>query len=157
MDPGAGRYVDGSATPPSLCNGTDTGSSPAAGPTCPGAARSPARRPARHQPRRSSPVSNRAQSAFFNRGVDGKHSNNTDSTADPAPSELSFALHAMNLGGLMGAMIKTDVDFVDELTDSFTELGSDIGDLDRKSTRLNSSHVKISYAVFCLKKKKRRQ
>src|SRR5690606_39864185 len=26
--------------------------------------------------------------------------------------------------------------------------------LDRKSTRLNSSHVKISYAVFCLKKKK---
>src|SRR5690606_40548350 len=28
--------------------------------------------------------------------------------------------------------------------------------LDRKSTRLNSSHVKISYAVFCLKKKKNR-
>src|SRR5690606_41529637 len=28
---------------------------------------------------------------------------------------------------------------------------------DRKSTRLNSSHVKISYAVFCLKKKKRQQ
>src|SRR5690606_41386080 len=27
--------------------------------------------------------------------------------------------------------------------------------IDRKSTRLNSSHVKISYAVFCLKKKKR--
>src|SRR5436309_4824925 len=29
------------------------------------------------------------------------------------------------------------------------------GDADRKSTRLNSSHVKISYAVFCLKKKKK--
>src|SRR5690625_6374248 len=27
---------------------------------------------------------------------------------------------------------------------------------DRKSTRLNSSHVAISYAVFCLKKKRRR-
>src|SRR5207302_9945251 len=27
---------------------------------------------------------------------------------------------------------------------------------DRKSTRLNSSHVKISYAVFCLKQKKKR-
>src|ERR1035438_7366618 len=27
------------------------------------------------------------------------------------------------------------------------------GDLDRKSTRLNSSHLGISYAVFCLKKK----
>ena len=29
--------------------------------------------------------------------------------------------------------------------------------LDRKSTRLNSSHVVISYAVFCLKKKKQKQ
>src|SRR5690606_41454134 len=28
---------------------------------------------------------------------------------------------------------------------------------DRKSTRLNSSHVKISYAVFCLKKKRRKE
>src|SRR5690606_41737449 len=28
---------------------------------------------------------------------------------------------------------------------------------DRKSTRLNSSHVKISYAVFCLKKKRNKQ
>src|SRR5699024_12565559 len=28
---------------------------------------------------------------------------------------------------------------------------------DRKSTRLNSSHVSISYAVFCLKKKKKRE
>src|SRR5690349_22777025 len=28
--------------------------------------------------------------------------------------------------------------------------------VDRKSTRLNSSHVEISYAVFCLKKKTRR-
>src|SRR5690349_23531411 len=29
--------------------------------------------------------------------------------------------------------------------------------LDRKSTRLNSSHVEISYAVFCLKKKNKKQ
>src|SRR5438067_5000360 len=29
--------------------------------------------------------------------------------------------------------------------------------LDRKSTRLNSSHVSISYAVFCLKKKKKKK
>src|SRR5690606_41905350 len=53
--------------------------------------------------------------------------------------------------------------------DTFPEhvLDSDIADdllaparvddaVDRKSTRLNSSHVKISYAVFCLKKKKRK-
>src|SRR6266496_3674912 len=32
--------------------------------------------------------------------------------------------------------------------------GHHIGAGDRKSTRLNSSHVEISYAVFCLKKKK---
>src|SRR2546422_6856102 len=31
-----------------------------------------------------------------------------------------------------------------------------IGPIDRKSTRLNSSHGYISYAVFCLKKKKKR-
>src|SRR5690554_4319972 len=31
----------------------------------------------------------------------------------------------------------------------------DEDDEDRKSTRLNSSHVRISYAVFCLKKKKK--
>src|SRR5258707_2591068 len=30
----------------------------------------------------------------------------------------------------------------------------DLTDADRKSTRLNSSHANISYAVFCLKKKK---
>src|SRR5204862_6830116 len=33
--------------------------------------------------------------------------------------------------------------------------GPGLGELDRKSTRLNSSHVEISYAVFCLKKKKK--
>src|SRR5947199_7928298 len=31
------------------------------------------------------------------------------------------------------------------------------GPRDRKSTRLNSSHLGISYAVFCLKKKKKKQ
>src|SRR5207249_6096334 len=31
------------------------------------------------------------------------------------------------------------------------QFGETLGSLDRKSTRLNSSHVSISYAVFCLK------
>src|SRR5258707_10408801 len=35
-----------------------------------------------------------------------------------------------------------------------TQRGVEIGD--RKSTRLNSSHANISYAVFCLKKKKKK-
>src|SRR5690625_1569062 len=34
------------------------------------------------------------------------------------------------------------------------KIQNDLGSEDRKSTRLNSSHVAISYAVFCLKKKK---
>src|SRR3989442_5348977 len=38
------------------------------------------------------------------------------------------------------------------------ECSGQIGTIeDRKSTRLNSSHVRISYAVFCLKKKKKGQ
>src|SRR3712207_8521523 len=40
---------------------------------------------------------------------------------------------------------------LDEALHSF---GADRSILDRKSTRLNSSHANISYAVFCLKKKK---
>src|SRR3712207_8250646 len=43
------------------------------------------------------------------------------------------------------------------LTDRFVtedQLVLSHGDGDRKSTRLNSSHANISYAVFCLKKKK---
>src|SRR5690606_24505178 len=42
----------------------------------------------------------------------------------------------------LGGYVNTAPDFTDQ-------------HLDRKSTRLNSSHVKISYAVFCLKKKKK--
>src|SRR5439155_25433962 len=43
----------------------------------------------------------------------------------------------------------------DYLMDPDEVAGAFIGIQDRKSTRLNSSHVAISYAVFCLKKKKR--
>src|SRR5699024_12673128 len=37
--------------------------------------------------------------------------------------------------------------------ENFFALTDAVNDKDRKSTRLNSSHVSISYAVFCLKKK----
>src|SRR2546427_9294391 len=36
------------------------------------------------------------------------------------------------------------------------QLDLDLAEPDRKSTRLNSSHSQISYAVFCLKKKKKK-
>src|SRR5262245_56524417 len=42
-----------------------------------------------------------------------------------------------------------------ELGKAYLGVGVDEG-LDRKSTRLNSSHLGISYAVFCLKKKKKK-
>src|SRR5947209_14419983 len=43
------------------------------------------------------------------------------------------------------------------VTDRYAAAGVhlDTADEDRKSTRLNSSHANISYAVFCLKKKKK--
>src|SRR5688572_32329967 len=58
----------------------------------------------------------------------------------------------------------TDLDFrgvtavdKDELRESIaTDESGCKSMLDRKSTRLNSSHSQISYAVFCLKKKKKR-
>src|SRR3712207_3454346 len=46
--------------------------------------------------------------------------------------------------------------YIADVLPSLGETGvllSGLGQLDRKSTRLNSSHANISYAVFCLKKK----
>src|SRR5438445_6315848 len=43
------------------------------------------------------------------------------------------------------------------VTDSPRVKKAQDGVLDRKSTRLNSSHANISYAVFCLKKKKKKK
>src|SRR3712207_8813153 len=44
-----------------------------------------------------------------------------------------------------------DADALGELTEGFNAMAKALED--RKSTRLNSSHANISYAVFCLKKK----
>src|SRR5207253_5628542 len=44
-------------------------------------------------------------------------------------------------------------DFKQKILDAMRKGMEDQGKRDRKSTRLNSSHVAISYAVFCLKKK----
>src|SRR5439155_4698324 len=44
----------------------------------------------------------------------------------------------------------------DTVADAAADVQRQEADADRKSTRLNSSHVAISYAVFCLKKKKHR-
>src|SRR3712207_7076656 len=49
-------------------------------------------------------------------------------------------------------LLARDLERMDVQTD---ELRVVVEHLDRKSTRLNSSHANISYAVFCLKKKKK--
>src|SRR2546430_10937201 len=45
-------------------------------------------------------------------------------------------------------------DFLKKVATGVDRLRVDTIQIDRKSTRLNSSHSQISYAVFCLKKKK---
>src|SRR3712207_7100483 len=55
----------------------------------------------------------------------------------------------VRFGDLLAEHVPQDVDAADDRE------GLDL--LDRKSTRLNSSHANISYAVFCLKKKKEDQ
>src|SRR5437870_10234171 len=59
--------------------------------------------------------------------------------------EIVDAFLAASRGGDFGALL--------ELLDPEVVLKADAA-ADRKSTRLNSSHVAISYAVFCLKKKR---
>src|SRR3712207_6895226 len=44
---------------------------------------------------------------------------------------------------------------LDRLEPGVAGVGERVEERDRKSTRLNSSHANISYAVFCLKKKKK--
>src|SRR5258707_7215525 len=61
-------------------------------------------------------------------------------------------------GGLFAEVVKGVGHFQVVMGEPLVEVGKPkeclyLLDLDRKSTRLNSSHANISYAVFCLKKK----
>src|SRR6266508_4782713 len=64
------------------------------------------------------------------------------------------SVYAKSTGSVQGAS-QLDLDDWRRHTKSFDNIGLHITYPDRKSTRLNSSHVAISYAVFCLKKKNR--
>src|SRR5256885_7525774 len=68
--------------------------------------------------------------------------------------DVSYVVRGVGLLGSLDDMGNVVV----KTTDSGTPvLVKDLGRLtDRKSTRLNSSHLVISYAVFCLKKKNKR-
>src|SRR5690606_42059064 len=68
-----------------------------------------------------------------------------DRTLVFSAAALTLLLVGATVGLLIGRSGSAPVD--EDLKPSAVDIG------DRKSTRLNSSHVKISYAVFCLKKK----
>src|SRR3712207_4121091 len=67
-----------------------------------------------------------------------------------ADGELAGGLYGVAVGGLFAG----ESMFHRRTDASKAALVALVGMLDRKSTRLNSSHANISYAVFCLKKKK---
>src|SRR5690606_39423887 len=67
------------------------------------------------------------------------------------------AAAAKGVGSAMQDRLRLDEKRLKGVADALREvagLPDPVAQVDRKSTRLNSSHVKISYAVFCLKKKK---
>src|SRR5690606_15636886 len=69
---------------------------------------------------------------------------------------LSLHNGLLNLSVLFEREAPTVLEIGFGMGDSLLEMARNEPDnnfIDRKSTRLNSSHVKISYAVFCLKKK----
>src|SRR5947209_20229563 len=71
---------------------------------------------------------------------------------DPAPTEI----YTLSLHDALPISV-----FRKEIIVPASEAGKDMilalgANQDRKSTRLNSSHANISYAVFCLKKKKKK-
>src|SRR5205085_9557548 len=75
-----------------------------------------------------------------------------------ADTSLGTGLEAMRLGAydyLTKPATLDEIEAVVRKADEKRRLVRQNASLDRKSTRLNSSHSQISYAVFCLKKKKR--
>src|SRR5688572_31372120 len=80
---------------------------------------------------------------------------------DTATTEIyTLSLHdALPISlALRGARSSVDIDFATWQAAPYAQdPGSTTQWTDRKSTRLNSSHSQISYAVFCLKKKKKQR
>src|SRR5699024_11997857 len=82
----------------------------------------------------------------------------TQNTGGKSTSPIHGGNPEKGLCGLSAGFFSGEQPGVAKAVDCRTSIrNSQIGkesEIDRKSTRLNSSHVSISYAVFCLKKKK---
>src|SRR5690625_387200 len=94
----------------------------------------------------------------FSEGVEGIQNGNIDAVVISSGMPNAGVLELQTTEDIVIVEIEEDkiLDMQDDYPVYFpTEVPKDVYDLDedRKSTRLNSSHVAISYAVFCLKKK----
>src|SRR5256885_9045536 len=75
-------------------------------------------------------------------------SSTVQQNADNARQVNQLARGASQIAAKGGTVVQEVVGAMQDIHASSRQ----IGDIDRKSTRLNSSHLVISYAVFCLKK-----
>src|SRR5438132_9661226 len=76
------------------------------------------------------------------------------SLPDPEFMQVLGLIRKIQLSGAVAMRIKVDAQKQQTTILTFRSKNLPQEALDRKSTRLNSSHTVISYAVFCLKKKK---
>src|SRR2546421_9282711 len=67
-----------------------------------------------------------------------------------SPEIIDRFVKETGVPGILGNVPASGTEIIKELGEEHVRTG------DRKSTRLNSSHDQISYAVFCLKKKKQK-
>src|SRR5207249_11473782 len=89
------------------------------------------------------------------------HSFPTRRSSDLRRGEVERQAGAAAIGEVMDGLHDDEVEYAVRVVASVAAhdvegVAVDAGGRDRKSTRLNSSHVSISYAVFCLKKKKKK-
>src|SRR5690242_21325835 len=96
---------------------------------------------------------------YFPRDHRHLHSFPTRRSSDLSPKSMCVPLVALAILATVGGFVGISTAFtggkeVGGRMNIVTWLNPVIWNPDRKSTRLNSSHMSISYAVFCLKKKK---
>src|SRR5690606_6968958 len=104
---------------------------------------------------------------FLNRSRVGDHQGCSEITPDIRSTVDSASRISMNMAAAAEIMANPQRVFLGVKPEDLVREGGSVLEAymaeiltvdnpdDRKSTRLNSSHVKISYAVFCLKKQKR--
>src|SRR5690625_6943711 len=94
---------------------------------------------------------------LFACGTGMEEQNNNENENNEQAVEINDSGEELKIETVFSQDMEESVDYsifsikLDETGDSILFTGEE--EVDRKSTRLNSSHVAISYAVFCLKKK----